>query len=194
MPLINFEEHNLIDHPVNIVPERLCRLLSQKKTIKVFLSLTKENHMEPLIVKSVITIDASAAQVWDALVNPEKTKVYMFGCETVSDWKIGSSLLWKGSYEGKEMVFVKGNILQIEPQNVLVYTTIDPNSTIDDVSENYLNVKYTISEADGQTTLTVEQGDYNTVAEGERRYQEAYNNGEGWNPILVDIKKLVENS
>lgn len=148
--------------------------------------------MEPLIVKSVITINASAAQVWDALVNPEKTKIYMFGCETVSDWEVGSSLLWKGSYEGKEMIFVKGYILQIEPENILVYTTIDPNSTIDDVSENYLNVKYTLSEVDGQTILTVEQGDYNTVADGERRYKEAYNNGEGWNPILLEIKKLVE--
>lgn len=150
--------------------------------------------MEQLIVRSVIKIDASAAQVWDALVNPEKTKIYMFGCETVSDWEVGSSLLWKGSYEGKEMVFVKGNILQIEPEKLLIYTTIDPNSTIDDVSENYLNVKYTLSETNGQTILTVEQGDYNTVAEGARRYQEAYNNGEGWNPILVEIKKLVEES
>jgi hypothetical protein len=40
--------------------------------------------------------------------------------------------------------------------------------------------------------LNVEQGDYATVAEGERRYQEAFNGGEGWNPILVEIKKLVE--
>ncbi|MCF0056385.1 SRPBCC domain-containing protein [Dyadobacter sp. CY356] len=148
--------------------------------------------MEPLVVKSVITINAPASQVWDALVNPEKTKVYMFGCETVSDWEVGSSLLWKGSYEGQEMVFVKGNIVKIEPEKQLIYTTIDPNSTIDDVSENYLNVNYSLEELDGQTVLTVEQGDYSTVAEGERRYQEAYNNGEGWNPILVEIKKLVE--
>jgi hypothetical protein len=40
--------------------------------------------------------------------------------------------------------------------------------------------------------LTVTQGDYSKVAEGEKRYTEAFNNGEGWNPILVEIKKLVE--
>ena len=89
---------------------------------------------------------------------------------------------------------MKGNIIEIEPEKLLIYTTIDPNSTIDDVSENYLKVYYSLEESDGQTVLTVEQGDYSTVAEGERRYQEAYNNGEGWNPILVDIKKLVEES
>jgi uncharacterized protein YndB with AHSA1/START domain len=145
-----------------------------------------------LLVKNTITINATPAKVWDALTNPEKTKKYMFGCETVSDWKKGSALLWKGSYEGKEMIFVKGEILEIEPEKKLVYTTIDPNSNIDDVSENYLTVTYTLTEESGKTVLTVTQGDYSKVAEGEKRYAEAYNGGEGWNPILVEIKKLVE--
>jgi uncharacterized protein YndB with AHSA1/START domain len=148
--------------------------------------------MEPLVVKSVIRIEAPASKVWDALVNPEKTKIYMFGCETVSDWKTGSSLLWKGHYQGEDMVFVKGTIEKIEKDQSLTYTTIDPNSNIDDISKNYLHVTYDLSEENGQTVLTVTQGDYNTVAEGKRRYEEAYNNGEGWNPILVEIKKLVE--
>jgi uncharacterized protein YndB with AHSA1/START domain len=148
--------------------------------------------MNPLTIKNIITIKAPASKVWDALTNPEQTKKYMFGCETVSDWKKGSSLLWKGNYEGQEMVFVKGNIVDIKPEKFLAYTTIDPNSTIADIPENYLTVAYELTTENGQTVLTVTQGDYRTVAEGERRYQEAYNNGEGWNPILVEIKKLVE--
>jgi uncharacterized protein YndB with AHSA1/START domain len=146
----------------------------------------------PLFVQNSISINASLVKVWDALTKPELTKQYMFGCETVSDWQPGSELLWKGEYEGKEIVFVKGNIVTIEPPVLLAYTTIDPNSTIDDVSENYLTVTYKLEEQNGQTLFTVTQGDYATEAEGERRYTEAYNNGEGWNPILVEIKKLVE--
>ena len=46
--------------------------------------------------------------------------------------------------------------------------------------------------AAGKTTLSVAQGDYSKVADGERRYQASYNGGEGWKPILVEIKKLVE--
>lgn len=46
-----------------------------------------------LIIKNVIEISAPAYKVWNALVNPEQTKQYMFGCETVSDWKKGSELL-----------------------------------------------------------------------------------------------------
>ncbi len=151
--------------------------------------------MEKLIVKNTITISAPSAKVWDALTNPEQTKKYMFGCETVSDWKPGSTLLWRGSYEGKEMVFVKGNIVSIDPGKFLAYTTIDPNNpAMKDVPENYLTVTYSLAEENGQTVLTVTQGDYNAVADGEKRYKEAYNNGEGWNPILVLIKKLVEES
>ncbi len=147
---------------------------------------------EPLIVKNNITIDASAEKVWDVLTNPEQTKKYMFGCETVSDWNAGSTLLWKGNYEGKEMIFVKGNIVKIEPGSFLAYTVIDPNSTVEDIPENYLSVTYQLTNENGQTLLTVTQGDYATVADGERRYEETYNNGEGWNPILIQIKQIAE--
>jgi len=145
-----------------------------------------------LTVKSSITINATAAKVWDALTNPEQTKKYMFGCETVSDWKAGSPLLWQANYEGKDTVFVKGSIVRIEPEKFLAYTTFDPNSTIEDIPANYLTVTYDLSAKDGQTLLTVTQGDYSKVADSERRYNETYNGGEGWNPILVEIKRLAE--
>ena len=148
--------------------------------------------MEKLIVKNNIIINTGALKVWDALINPEQTKKYMFGCETVSDWKAGSPLLWKGSYEGKEMVFVKGIILEIKPNKLLKYTVIDPNSSMPDIPENYLNVTYELSEQAGKTNLTVIQDGFENAADGEKRYKETYNNGEGWNPILVLIKELVE--
>ena len=144
------------------------------------------------MVISNITINAPASKVWDALTNPEQTKKYMFGCETISDWKVGSPLLWQANYEGKDTVFVKGNIVSIEPEKLLAYTTFDPNSTIQDVPSNYLTVTYELTEENGQTYLTVTQGDYSKVADSEKRYNEAYNDGEGWNPILIEIKKLAE--
>jgi uncharacterized protein YndB with AHSA1/START domain len=148
--------------------------------------------MKPLFVKNTIDINAPASKVWDALTNPVQTKKYMFGCETVSDWKQGSSLEWKGNHEGKEMVFVKGDIVDIMPEKLLAYTVIDPNSTIEDKPENYLTVRYELEEQDEKTILTVTQGDYSRVADSEKRYNEAYNNGEGWNPILIQIKSLAE--
>lgn len=148
---------------------------------------------QPLIVASSIEIKAPAAKVWNALTNPEETKKYMFGCEAISDWKVGSTLLWKANYEGKEMVFVKGTIVDIKPGTYLAYTTIDPNSTtVADIPENYVTVTYTLSSNGGETSLVVTQGDFATVADGEKRYKETYNDGDGWGPVLRDIKKLVE--
>jgi len=148
--------------------------------------------MEKLIVQNSILINAPLAKVWDALINPEQTKKYMFGCEAVSDWKVGSPLLWKGTYEGKEMVFVKGIILEIQQNKLLKYTVIDPNSSIPDIPENYLNVTYILSDKEGRVNLSVVQDGFEGAADGEKRYKDVENNGEGWNPILVEIKKVVE--
>ena len=63
-----------------------------------------------------------------------------------------------------------------------------------DVPENYLTVTYKLEKENEHTRLTVTQGDYSKVADGARRYQETYNGGEGWNPILVEIKKIAESN
>jgi uncharacterized protein YndB with AHSA1/START domain len=147
---------------------------------------------QPLIVKSSISIDAPAASVWDALTNPDQTKKYMFGCAALSDWKPDSPLIWKGIFNNVEMVAVKGRIVRIVPNRLLVYTVIDPNNPdIPDIPENYLIVTCELAEQGGQTLLTVAQGDYNTVAQGPVRYEHSVKGG-GWDPILGQIKALVE--
>lgn len=146
----------------------------------------------PLIVKNDITIDAPATQVWDALTKPEWTKQYMFGCEPITDWKPGSPLLWKGTFNDVEMVAVKGQVVRFEPPRSLVYTVIDPNNpAIPDLPQNYLTVNCQLLESSGRTQLTVTQGDYSTVAEGQSRYQDTIAGG-GWSSILDQIKQLVE--
>lgn len=144
-----------------------------------------------MIVTNSIDIQAPAARVWKALTDPSETEKYMFGCRTVSDWKKGSPLLWEGVHEGKKLVFVKGMISEIKPERRLVYTTIDPNSGIPDLPENYLSVSYDLVESGGTTRLTATQGDYARVGDGEKRYRETMEGG-GWQPILVQIKKLLE--
>ena len=146
----------------------------------------------PLVVTNTITIEAPARKVWDALTNPEQTKKYMFGCEALSDWKPGSPLIWKGTFNGVEMVAVKGDVVSIEPGKSLVYTVIDPNNPkIPDLPENYLTITCDLTESNGHTILEVSQGDYSTVAEGQSRYQHTVDGG-GWDPILTQIKALCE--
>ncbi len=149
--------------------------------------------LPPLQVCNEITIQAELDEVWDALVNPEKTKVYMFGCEAITDWEEGEILLWRAQVDGEAIDYVIGRVTEYEPYRSLSYTVFDPHTEMPNVWENYLHVRYELSElTEGEVQLKVTQGDYNTVAEGERRYQESYNNGIGWAPILDAIKQLVE--
>jgi uncharacterized protein YndB with AHSA1/START domain len=147
--------------------------------------------MPELFVRESVEINASAARVFDVLVNPNFTKQYMFGCEAVSDWKVGSPLLWKGQLDGKEVVFVKGNVLRIEPARVLEFTTFDPNMGIEDVPANYLTASYRLSPKNDGVLLEVSQGDYALVANSEERYQHTVG---GWGPLLSKIKTLAEQS
>ncbi len=147
-----------------------------------------------LIINNSMTIKASVQRVWDALTNPDQTMKYMYGCRVVSDLKVGRTMLWKGVVDGKEMIFVQGHVVSVEPEKNLVYTVFDPNSDIEDIPENYLTVTYTLdAQEDGQTLLTITQGDYSKVANGEQRYVDAMAAG-GWMSLMTAIKTLLETS
>ncbi|TAK56796.1 MAG: hypothetical protein EPO24_10650 [Bacteroidetes bacterium] len=141
-----------------------------------------------LFIKKTVTINAAAMQVWDALVNPEKTKQYMYGCEAISDWKVGSPLLWNGVADGKTITYVKGNIVSFDPGKRLQFTVFDPHGSYEDIPSNYLHVTYELFEDNGKTTLTVTQGDYSKVAEGEKRYQHSLKD---WDIIQL-LKEVAE--
>ncbi len=136
-----------------------------------------------------IVINADIAKVWDVLVNPKYTQIYMFTCEAKSDWKVGSSLLWVGSSDN--VTYVKGTVEEITPKMLLKYSVIDPLGKYEDVPENYLHITYELHADKGVTTLRVTQGDYTNVANGEERYNEATSQG-GWSGILTSIKEIAE--
>lgn len=136
-----------------------------------------------------ITIHAPTAQVWDALVNPEKTKQYMYGCEVVSDWQVGSPVLWQGAED--RVTYVKGSLVALEEERELAFTLFDPHATYPDIPENHLTATYTLRSEGDATHLTVTQGDFATVAEGDQRYADVQAQG-GWSAILEAVKKLVE--
>lgn len=54
-----------------------------------------------MIARASISINAPDGRVWDALVNPDAIRQYMFGASAISDWREGSSIVWKGEWQGK---------------------------------------------------------------------------------------------
>jgi len=136
--------------------------------------------------KFAIVIEAEPKVVWEALTNPIFTKIYMFGCEVVSDWKLWEPVEWKGAEDG--VIYVKGILLDYEKEKKLSYTVFDPNAGYKDIPENYLTTTYLIEPSEGKTVLSISQGDYSKVENGEKRFKESI----GWKMVLKGLKQMLE--
>src|SRR5438045_2426501 len=98
--------------------------------------------MENNLTGSVsITINAPAAKVWEALTTPSIIKKYFFGTDAVSDWQVGSPLIFRGEWQGKTYED-KGTILESVPNKKFKYSYWSSMSGKEDTSENYANVSY----------------------------------------------------
>ncbi len=137
-----------------------------------------------LIATASVTIEAPVEHVWDALVNPERIREYMFGAEVVSDWKEGSPIRWKGEWQGSTYED-KGTILSIQPGLHLVYSHFSPLSGLEDVPENYHTVSIGLTEKPGHVVITLTQD--NNPTEEAREHSEA-----NWNQMLRAMKVSVE--
>ncbi len=145
--------------------------------------------MNELNIKKTITLNAQAAKVWEALTKPEMIKKYMAGTEVISDWKVGSPILWVGTSEGAEKVMVKGSIEKIEAGKLIQFTTLDLNAEYTDVPSNYVKATYELIPKLGKTLLSVTQGDYSRVEEGRKRFVD---DDGGWNRTLNALKEFIE--
>ena len=137
-----------------------------------------------LIAKASTNISAPASRVWEALTNPELIKKYLFGTQAVSDWKEGSSLEFKGEWEGKKYLD-KGIILKSEPEKLFQYTYLSSFSNLPDLPENYSNVTYELYEENGETILNVKQE--NVANEAARQHSQ-----KNWEYVLKTLKELLE--
>ena len=145
-------------------------------------TLNKEN----LIARTEVRIFATASRVWDALVNPEIIKRYMFDTTAVSDWNEGSSITWKGEWQGKpyeERVV----ILRLEPKRLIRYSHFSPLSGLPDIPEHYHTITIVVSDENGYTQVSLSQ-DNNPIA------QARDHSGKNWEKVLTGLKKVVESN
>jgi uncharacterized protein YndB with AHSA1/START domain len=134
--------------------------------------------------KATSTINAPASKVWDALTKPDLIKQYLFGTEVNTDWQVGSPITYKGEWEGKTYED-KGEILQIEPEKLLVSTFWSSLAGLPDVPENYKTVHYELSPENGGTRLTI-------IQDNNASQEEADHSAQNWNTVLDGMKKLLE--
>ncbi len=143
-----------------------------------------ESQEGALVARASITINAPRSEVWDALVNPEKIARYMFGTKAVSDWMLGSPIVWKGLWQGKEYED-KGVILKLEPERVIQYSHFSPLAGQPDLPENYHIVTIELSARGKQTLVSLSQDNNATREDLEHSVM-------NWNTMLEGLKKLLE--
>jgi uncharacterized protein YndB with AHSA1/START domain len=136
------------------------------------------------IARASMLINAPVTKVWDAITKPELIKQYLFDTEVVSDWQVGSSIVYRGEWQGKPFED-KGKILKIEREKSLVSTHWSPLSGVPDSPENYHTVTYDLVPKGDQTEVTIAQ-DHN-ADEKEKEHSE-----ENWRMVLLGMKNLLE--
>ena len=139
---------------------------------------------DKFVTRAATTINAPASKVWDAITKPELIKQYLFGTDVISDWKVGSSIIYRGEWQGKPFED-RGKILEMEREKSLVSTHWSPLSGVPDRPENYHKVSYNLVEKDGKTEVTITQD--NNASEEEKAHSE-----QNWNQVLRGLKKLLE--
>ncbi len=137
-----------------------------------------------LIAKAEVEIAASVAKVWEAMTTPELIKQYLFGTEVITDWKIGSPIIWKGVWQGKTYED-KGTILRIIPEELLETTYWSSMSGLSDEPKNYKKIKYELSAENGKTKLVLTQD--NNETEDDKNHSE-----QNWTQVLNELKKLLD--
>lgn len=139
---------------------------------------------DEFVAKANTTIHAPASKVWDAITRPHLIKQYLFGTDVISDWKVGSPIIYKGEWQGKAFED-KGTILEMEPQKTLISTHWSPLSGVPDTPENYHQVTYSLLEQNGETEVTITQD--NNASEQEKEHSE-----QNWKQVLEGLKNLLE--
>jgi uncharacterized protein YndB with AHSA1/START domain len=144
------------------------------------------NMSNTLMATSSMTINVPAEKVWEALTTPEMIKQYLFGTTAVSDWKVGSPLIYRGEWQGKQYED-KGTILRMEENKLFEATYWSSMSGKEDLPENYNKVTYELEDlGEDQTKLTITQD--NVATEQEREHSE-----KNWGMVLETLKKMLEN-
>ena len=86
-----------------------------------------------------VSIRSPNAKVWEHLTRPELVKKYFFGTDIETDWKPGSPIYFRGTWEGRSYED-KGRILEFRPPGHLAYSYWSSFSGAPDRPENYQKI------------------------------------------------------
>ncbi|TGK36072.1 ATPase [Leptospira gomenensis] len=136
------------------------------------------------ILKKDLLIRSPLAKVWEGLIDPKIIKLYLYGTDTFTDWKVGSPIVFTGTWEEKEYRD-HGTILKFEPEKILQYDYWSGFSGLPDLPENYSLITIELSPEGNSTRLRLTHENLPT--------QTAYEHSDGgWDHSLQILKEFLE--
>jgi len=103
-----------------------------------------------LISSKSILINSSPEKVWDVLTNPTIINKYLYGAETITDWKVDSKISFVIKFD--EQTFVdKGIVIENNQNELLEYKYWSGFCGLEDRPENYSIVTYKLEKIDNIT-------------------------------------------
>lgn len=137
-----------------------------------------------LKIEQKIYIEALKNDVWDALVNPEKIKKYLFGTNAISDWKVGSEIAFEGEFEGTKYRD-SGKIIDSRKDEKFQYTFWSSFSKMENTPENHSLITFQLSEFGEGTELLLSQ-------EGFASLEAKKHAVSSWDMVLGSLKEILE--
>ena len=138
-----------------------------------------------LAVTGSINVNAAPSKVWNALTNPEIIKEYLFGTETVTDWKVGSEIVFQGEY-GEHKYRDHGMILENVFHERISYSYWTGFSGLEDKPENYSLVTYTLKPVSNNVT------ELSWTMKGYANEEGYKHSKDGMQAFLEQIKGIIE--
>jgi uncharacterized protein YndB with AHSA1/START domain len=133
-----------------------------------------------------VSIRAPITRVWDALTTPALRKLWFFGVDTETDWKVGGAIVHRSRWQGR-IYEDKGVVLAFDPPRLLSHTHWSAWSGRPDLPENYELVTYALAERNGVTELTVTEANLPSAEAGSTSRK-------NWLVGLRKLKHLTEKS
>ena len=136
------------------------------------------------VATATTSIEAGRHEVWQALVDHDALRAYMFGADVESDWQEGSDIRWRGEMHGKRYED-KGKVLRAEPDELLQYSHFSPSAGKPDAPENYHTVTIRLAGEGDRTEVSLSQ---DNNADDKSRAESQKN----WTAMLEGLKTWVE--
>ena len=135
--------------------------------------------------EKTIMINAPVTKVWQALITADSVKQYFFGNEVITDWNVGSSIVFKGDWENEEHLG-RGIILNRVPYRLFRFSYWSTLSGLENKSQNYLHVTYKLAEEREDFTELTASFEKIPNEEMKRKIEDDLNK------VLAGIKQVVE--